>query len=179
MEIVREYVDPALKFIDYEETSYGQDCSITKNSLYHSCLDLFALAHFLGWFFKTLICRDVKLIFFASVSFEMIEYSLRNVLNNFKECWWDQLIVDILGCNLLGIICGFWVIDQFGLDRYRWSLRTAPLQYSHWDNLKRFLKTWHLSEIETKAFTSLKHFLKMVFFIVLVPTASSSSRPTT
>ena len=54
--------------------SYGQSCEIDRSTLYHSCFDLFALAHFLGWFFKTLICRDLKLIFFASVSFELIEY---------------------------------------------------------------------------------------------------------
>jgi hypothetical protein len=56
--------------------SYAQDCRLVQPelanpyaSLYHACFDLFALAHFLGWFFKTLICRDLKLIMFASVSF--------------------------------------------------------------------------------------------------------------
>lgn len=106
----------------------------------------------------------------------MIEYSLRNVLNNFKECWWDHMIIDILGCNLLGIICGFWVIDKFGLDRYRWSLRTAPLQYSHWQNLKRFFKSWNVTHLEIKAFTSLKKFMKMTFFIVMVLYCLDSSK---
>ena len=76
-------------------------------------MDWFAVAHFLGWFAKTLICRDVKLLMFMSVSFEMIEYSLRNTLNNFKECWWDHIGFDILGCNLMGIILGIYVIDKF------------------------------------------------------------------
>ena len=98
----------------------------------------------------------------------MVEYSLRNVLNNFKECWWDHLVIDILGCNLLGIVIGFYVIDKLGLDRYRWSLRTAPLQHSHWHILKRFVKTWNLSPLDVKAFTTLKHFLKMTAFIILV-----------
>ena len=148
--------------------SYGQSCEIDRSTLYHSCFDLFALAHFLGWFFKTLICRDLKLIFFASVSFELIEYSLRNVLNNFKECWWDHIVIDIFGCNLLGIICGFWVIDRFGLDRYRWSLRSAPLPYSHWQNFKCFWRSWDLRKLETKTFTTLLPFVKMVLFIVMV-----------
>ena len=168
MQLMSKYVDPSLTFVDYEEVSYGQDCSVTKSSLVHSCFDLFAFAHFLGWFFKTLICRDLKFLMFTSVTFEMIEYSFRNTLNNFKECWWDHMIIDILGCNLLGIICGFYVIDLLKLDRYRWSLRTAPLQFSHWQNLKKFMTTWDLSELEIKAFTSLKPFLKMVFFIILV-----------
>ena len=148
--------------------SYGDDCSVSYGTLLHSCFDLFALAHFLGWFFKTLICRDVKLLLFSSVLFEMIEYSLRNTLNNFKECWWDQIVIDIFGCNLLGIIVGFYVIDRFQLDRYRWSLRTAPLKYSHWEYFKRFLSTWDLSGLETKAFRSLRHFLKMSLFVIMV-----------
>ena len=32
-------------------------------------MDWFAIAHFLGWFVKTLICRDVKLLMFMSITF--------------------------------------------------------------------------------------------------------------
>ena len=108
----------------------------------------------------------------------MIEFSLRNVLNNFKECWWDHIIIDIFGCNLLGIICGFIVIDQFGLDRYRWSLRSAPLQYSHWENFKRFWTSLDLSYLETKAFASLRPFLKMTLFLIMVLPLQHSSNST-
>jgi hypothetical protein len=99
------------------------------------------------------------------------------VLNNFKECWWDHVIIDILGCNLLGIACAFLVIDKFGLDRYRWSLRSAPLQHSHWQNFCRFWTSWDVSYLETKAFASLRPFLKMVLLLVTVnlPRFSSSS----
>ena len=76
-----------------------------------SSLDVFALGHFLGWFSKTIIIRDYKLLMFASISFEAIEFSLRNVLNNFKECWWDHLVLDLLVFNLLGIICGFFYLN--------------------------------------------------------------------
>jgi phosphatidylserine synthase 2 len=139
MDFIVTHIDPSLKLMNYEEVSYAEDCRMVNHdspnpysALYNACFDIFALAHFGGWFFKTLICRDLKLIMIASVSFEIIEYSLRNVLNNFKECWWDHVIIDIFGCNLLGIACAFVVIDKLGLDRYRWSLRSAPLQHSHW-----------------------------------------------
>jgi phosphatidylserine synthase 2 len=152
MELIVRHVDPTLKLMDYDEVSYAQDCRMVNHdsatpyaSLYHACFDIFALAHFLGWFCKTLICRDLKLILFASASFEIVEYSLRDVLNNFKECWWDHVIIDFFGCNLLGIICAFFVIDKLGLDRYRWSLRDAPLQHSHWQNFKRFWTNWDVS----------------------------------
>jgi hypothetical protein len=168
MRQITAYIDPSLAFVNYEEVSYASDCSLSKETLLHSCFDLFALAHFLGWFVKTLICRDVKLIMFESILFEVVEYSLRDVLNNFKECWWDHLIVDFLGCNMLGIIAGFYVIDRFGLDRYRWSLRTAPMPYSHWQNFKRFAWAWDLSYLETKVFASLKHFLKISLLAIMV-----------
>jgi hypothetical protein len=45
---------------------------------------LFAVAHAAGWFFKTLVCRDLKLVLFSSVAFELVEYALRDTLNNFK-----------------------------------------------------------------------------------------------
>jgi hypothetical protein len=165
--------------VDYNEVSYGQDCSINRSNLYHSFFDFFAVAHFLGWFFKALICRDIKLLMFTSITFEMIEYSLRNVLNNFKECWWDHVLLDIMGCNLMGIIVGFYVIDRFKMDRYRWSLRTAPLPLSHWKNFLNIIKTWDLSKLETKAFSKMKHFLQLLFFIILVPIDLSSFKSTT
>jgi len=145
--MISTFVDPKLSFVDYNEVSYAQDCTINKSTFFHSAFDLFAVAHFLGWFFKALICRDIKLLMFTSITFEMIEYALRDTLNNFKECWWDHMLMDIMGCNLLGIILGFYVIDKFKMERYRWSLRTAPLQLSHWKNFRNVLFTWDLSSL--------------------------------
>jgi hypothetical protein len=183
IDFIKTYVDPSLKLINYEELSYASDCRLVSPespnpfiNVFNACYDIFALAHFLGWFAKTIICRDLKLIMLASISFEVIEYSLRNVLNNFKECWWDHVIIDMFGCNLLGIICGFIFIDQFGMERYRWSLRSAPMQYSHWENFKQFWLNWDLSELETRAFATLRPFLKIAFFFVLVTPPLCSSK---
>jgi phosphatidylserine synthase 2 len=109
--------------------------------------DLFAVAHTLGWFGKMIICRDLKLVLFSSVFFELIEYSLRDVLNNFKECWWDHVFVDIFGCNLLGIALGCCFINYFDLERYKWSLRDAPLRDSTWSHLRFFWSNWDLSKL--------------------------------
>ena len=37
-----------------------------------------------------------------SILFELIEFTFDNWLPNFAECWWDHLLLDVLGCNLLG-----------------------------------------------------------------------------
>ncbi len=32
-----------------------------------------------------------------SVAFEMLECSLQFIIPEFKECWWDSLLIDLLG----------------------------------------------------------------------------------
>lgn len=100
--------------------------------------------------------------------FELIEYSLRNVLNNFKECWWDHVLVDVFGCNLLGIILGFLVIDKFKLERYKWSFRNAPLQTGTLHQIKHFLTHWDLSKLEMRSFATLKKFMQLSWFVLFV-----------
>lgn len=126
--------------------------------------DIFAFAHAAGWFIKTLVVRDPKIIIFESLAFELVEYSLRDVLNNFKECWWDHVIVDFFVCNMVGIILGFYVIDKFKLERYRWSFRDAPLQSSAWEQFKYFWTHWDLSKLEMKSFSGLKKYLQLSWY---------------
>jgi hypothetical protein len=61
------------------------------NHLQHTWYDEFVPAHILGWFSKTLIFRDVYFVWFLSILFELLEYSLGHVLHNFQECWWDHV----------------------------------------------------------------------------------------
>lgn len=89
-------------------------------------------------------------------------------MNNFKECWWDHVIVDVCGCNLAGILLGFYVIDKFKLERYRWSFRDAPLQTSAWHEFKYFCTHWDLSKLEMKSFKSLKKYLQLSWYCIFV-----------
>jgi hypothetical protein len=73
-----------------------------------------------------------------------------------------------MGCNLLGIVLGFYYIDKFGLERYKWSLRDAPMQNSFWANVKYFWTNWNLRKLETKAFASVKKYLQMTWFLLFV-----------
>lgn len=54
-------------------------------------MDVFVLAHVLGWYGKAIILRDYWLCWILSVTFEFCEYSLEHQLNNFAECWWDHV----------------------------------------------------------------------------------------
>lgn len=40
----------------------------------------------------------------SSVTWELTEIIFAPMLPNFYECWWDQLIYDILICNGLGMM---------------------------------------------------------------------------
>ena len=137
-------------------------------TLRYAFFDLFAFAHAAGWFVKTLVVRDPKIIIFQSALFEVVEYSLRNVMNNFKECWWDHVIIDFCGCNMLGIVAGFYVVDRFKLERYRWSFRDAPLETGTLQQIKYFLTHWDLHKLEMKSFSGVKKFLQLTWFCILV-----------
>lgn len=54
-------------------------------------MDVFVLAHVLGWYGKAIILRDQWICWILSITFEFLEYSLQHQLNNFAECWWDHV----------------------------------------------------------------------------------------
>ena len=55
--------------------------------------------------------RDWGVCWLLSVGFEILECTLQFIIPEFKECWWDSLLVDLLGANLLGMAAG-WVTLQ-------------------------------------------------------------------
>lgn len=67
-----------------------------------------------------MIIRDTKIAWIVSGSFELIEITFRYWLPNFWECWWDQLILDLLGCNWLGIYLGALTLKYYGVTRINW-----------------------------------------------------------
>lgn len=83
-------------------------------------MDVFISAHFFGWLVKTLVYRNNIIVWTLSIGFEVLELSLKQYLPNFHECWWDHLLLDLFGCNLLGILVGNWLIKKLGMRRYHW-----------------------------------------------------------
>jgi len=114
------YIDPKLG-VPLPEKNYAEDCRLYTpedpvsnfRNLRNTIYDEFIIAHFLGWFGKAFLFRDMYISWFWSILFEVCELSLAHVLPNFKECWWDQIILDIIVCNGAGIIVGHWVMRWF------------------------------------------------------------------
>ncbi|KAJ2448879.1 hypothetical protein EV183_005204 [Coemansia sp. RSA 2336] len=122
---IMTFFDPGLG-IELPERSYGENCALTWPNL-RAGMDIFVLAHSLGWFGKALILRNRTLCWIVSITFELLEYSLAHQLPNFHECWWDHWILDVLLCNWLGIHVGIKCCEYFKMKTYTWhGIREIP-----------------------------------------------------
>ncbi|GAB00005.1 uncharacterized protein L969DRAFT_210413 [Mixia osmundae IAM 14324] len=101
------------------EKSYAENCAFTPSNVWAN-IDIFCLAHTLGWFLKSMILRDFWLCTILSVVFEFCELSLEHQLENFKECWWDHLILDVLVCNLVGTYIGMKTCAYLKVTPFSW-----------------------------------------------------------
>lgn len=97
-------LDPSLNS-PLPEKGYADDCRLSPKVIWDA-LDIFCVAHALGWFGKALILRDYWFCWILSVAFELAEYSLQHQLPNFNECWWDHWVLDVLLCNWIGTYLG-------------------------------------------------------------------------
>ncbi|KAJ8483372.1 hypothetical protein ONZ51_g4745 [Trametes cubensis] len=113
-----KYLDPNLGK-PLPEKSYAENCELTVQNIWNA-IDIFCLAHALGWFGKALILRDYWFCWILSVAFEFAEYSLQHQLANFAECWWDHWILDVLVCNWLGTYLGMKTCQYFEVKHYTW-----------------------------------------------------------
>lgn len=112
------YVDPNLGH-PLPEKSYADDCSFNPTTIYNA-LDIFCVAHALGWLGKALLLRDYWFCWILSIMFEMAEYSLQHQLPNFAECWWDHWLLDVFICNWLGTWVGMKICQYFEVKPYEW-----------------------------------------------------------
>ena len=99
-------------------------------------MDIFVIAHSLGWFAKAIILRDYWFCWILSIMFEIMEYSLAHQLPNFAECWWDhvgwtnsitqslcgltiihalQWILDLILTNWVGTVIGMKFCEHFSM----------------------------------------------------------------
>ncbi|KAH7919004.1 PSS-domain-containing protein [Leucogyrophana mollusca] len=111
-------LDPTLN-VPLPEKSYAENCELTAHNIWNA-LDIFCVAHALGWFGKAMILRDYWFCWILSIAFEFAEYSLQHQLPNFAECWWDHWILDVLLCNWLGTYLGIKTCQYLEVKPYEW-----------------------------------------------------------
>nr|KAJ3420307.1 hypothetical protein HK105_005836 [Polyrhizophydium stewartii] len=115
---ILKFFDPSLG-VPLPEKNYAEDCSLTWQTLYDQ-MDVFVIAHSVGWFCKALVLRDYWFCWIISILFEFMEYSLAHQLPNFAECWWDHWILDVLTTNWLGTYLGMKACEYFEFKHYSW-----------------------------------------------------------
>jgi len=109
------------------EKEYGTNCWDISPSKLYAHLDWFAFGHYWGWGMKALIIRHYGLLWSVSIMWELTEMVFGHLLPNFYECWWDNLILDVLVCNGLGIFTGMQVCKFFEMREFKWeSIKDKP-----------------------------------------------------
>ncbi|XP_046875834.1 phosphatidylserine synthase 1-like isoform X1 [Hypomesus transpacificus] len=180
------WLDPSLRYAKREADimEYAVNCHVITWERIVSHFDIFAFGHFAGWSMKALLIRSYGLCWTISITWELTELFFMHLLPNFAECWWDQLILDILLCNGGGIWLGMTACRFLEMRTYRWAsikdihttsgkLKRAVLQftpaswtYVRWFDPKSsfqrvagiylFMILWQLTELNT-------FFLKHIF----------------
>lgn len=166
------YVDPKLG-VPLPERDYAADCRIytpeskvskfenVRNTVY----DEFMLAHVVGWFAKSFLFRDIYICWTWSILFEFCELSLAHLLPNFRECWWDQVILDVLLCNAVGIFLGHLVMYYFEMRTFNWAgiseNSAAPTAAA------RAFWPYNWTRFKWKILASPQRFFSIVFLIFL------------
>ncbi|KAI9100975.1 phosphatidylserine synthase 2 [Phlyctochytrium arcticum] len=111
-------VDPSLG-VPLPEKSYADQCDLSLATLWDQ-MDVFVVAHALGWYAKAIVLRDYWFCWILSIMFEIMEYTLAHQLANFAECWWDHWILDVLLANWAGIILGMKTCQYLAMKQYVW-----------------------------------------------------------
>ncbi|KAF7985963.1 hypothetical protein HWV62_43920 [Athelia sp. TMB] len=111
-------IDPSLG-VELVEKSYAENCEFTVRNVWDA-VDMFCVAHTLGWFAKSMILRDYWFCWILSVAFELAEYSLAHQLANFGEQIL-QWLLDVLICNWIGTYLGMKTCQYFEVKPYSWQ----------------------------------------------------------
>lgn len=115
------------------DKSYADDCRVftpeNPTSYFYNIVnsvDMFVAAHFFGWTVKTWIFRNSVIAWSSSIVFEIFEWTMEVWLDNFAECWWDHIILDLFGCNMIGMFIGIWTMKYFEMRPYHWFFEPTP-----------------------------------------------------
>lgn len=115
--------------VPLKEEDYAMDCSDIAGKLF----DPFAIGHFAGWLVSTLVTRDWKLTAVLFTLDEVLELWWREAHGNFRECWWDSLILDMAVCNTIGALIGHWLVPRWrGSGTRRWFYRGCLSEWRWW-----------------------------------------------
>ncbi|KAG6616277.1 phosphatidylserine synthase [Phytophthora cinnamomi] len=141
-------------------------CEINSESLTRGVTSIWFFAHVTGWWGKMCMFRDWRFCWVLSIAFEILELAFQFVIPDFQECWWDSLLLDMLGANMLGMCLGrvtLWLLES---KEYDWSGRRGKKMGYFRLALNQFTPfSWE--QYHWEVFSSFKRFAEIVFAMVL------------
>jgi hypothetical protein len=115
-------VDPSLSPVPVVDLA--SECGISNIKV--ALFDVHVFTHFFGWFVTTLALRDVTFSWVCGFIWEILEGSLEYHVPELRECWWDKVFMDLLGCNNLGIFTAWLVMRYFKIEEFNWAEVSTP-----------------------------------------------------
>jgi len=101
------------------EKDYGNRCN-DLTQVYDSFYDFFVFVHFSGFMLMAGCMRNFAVPFIIGVFDEFLELSLQHIFPNFRECWWDHVLADVFGANLLGCLVGYLITHVTEIQPFTW-----------------------------------------------------------
>jgi phosphatidylserine synthase 2 len=163
------------------EAAYATDCRIWTPGdpggpfarVKENLVDIFVIAHAVGWWGKAVLLRDWRLAWALSVLWELLEMSLQKILPNFHECWWDHWGSDFLLANGGGLWLGMKTVEYWHLRGFDWTGRQAvhPLAKDPLRQLGGLLRQftpYEFTRYEWGLFSSFKHFFGVVVLVLVM-----------
>lgn len=171
------YLFPSLG-VELPERSYADSCAVYTpedpdsnfKNLKDTILDEFILAHVIGYIGKALLFRDLKMCWILSISFEIVEITFQHIMENFKECWWDHVIIDVLICNNVGIMIGLWISNKFCEYReYEWiGIDNIPTVQGKITRVFKQFTPYYWTSYRWEIFESWKRFLYFMGLLIFM-----------
>eukprot|EP00923_Selenidium_pygospionis_P047049 GHVN01081202.1.p1 GENE.GHVN01081202.1~~GHVN01081202.1.p1 ORF type:complete len:496 (-),score=16.03 GHVN01081202.1:119-1606(-) len=110
-----------LRHVDPFEGTCDLDCRFSFRTLFVQLGKLWFPCHLFGWLGKMVIYRSWVFCQVYSIAFELCELSFQWLIPEFKECWWDSIVLDALIANMLGMCLGVYLLRWLRSYPYDWA----------------------------------------------------------
>ncbi|CAM9177365.1 unnamed protein product [Pylaiella littoralis] len=142
------------------------DCELTVKTVLSQLREVWFAAHLVGWWCKMCLFRDWGVCWVLSIGFELLELSMGWLVPQFHECWWDSLIIDLLGANLLGMTLGLYTLRFLETRTFDWNSKEGSHKIAKSLRLLSKFSPLGWSKWRWQAFSSLKK-TAQVFSMIL------------
>ncbi|CAM9709051.1 unnamed protein product, partial [Hapterophycus canaliculatus] len=105
---------------------------------------------------KMCLFRDWGVCWTLSIGFELLELSMGWAVPQFHECWWDSLVIDLMGANVLGMILGLYTLRFLETRTFNWNSKEGSHKLARSVRLLSKFSPLGWSKWRWQAFSSFK-----------------------